>query len=207
MFELLISQIKIAINELWTWLRQTGLCYRAAGTQEQKTHNPPQAFLWSITVSLSPPTVLSWGKKNQKSFNAKVGLTRGSPITNPSIYNETNRWRCSSLPLLHTGCSKEVTTRWHVEIKRICSSHRGSLTDVNHVHLFETAREKKKRLVPKLCCNVVNLLLVLQDLLTVSLKQQRGHTQVVGVKAFELAIEAVDSCQMKSTRGWYWWRR
>lgn len=68
-------------------------------------------------------------------------------------------------------------------------------------------RKKKKRLVPKLCRNVVNLLLVLQDPLTVSLKQQRGHTQVVGVKAFELAIEAVDSCQTKSTRGRYWWRR
>lgn len=64
-----------------------------------------------------------------------------------------------------------------------------------------TAREKKKR-VPKLCSNVVNLLLVLQDLLAVSFKQQGGHTQVVGVEALELVIEAVDSW-----KGGYRWGR
>lgn len=40
---------------------------------------------------------------------------------------------------------------------------------------------------------------MLQDLLTVSLKQQGGHTQAIGVKAFELVIEAVDLCLMKIT--------
>lgn len=48
---------------------------------------------------------------------------------------------------------------------------------------------------------------MLEDLLTVSLKQQGGHTQAVGVKAFELVIEAVDLCLMKTTRGRYWRRR
>lgn len=60
--------------------------------------------------------------------------------------------------------------------------------------------ERKKRHVPKLCSDVVNLLLVLQDLLTVSLKQQGGHTQVIGVKAFELVIEAVDLCLKKKRK-------
>lgn len=68
--------------------------------------------------------------------------------------------------------------------------------------LFSNIAREKKKCVPKLCSNVVNLLLVLQDLLAVSFKQQGCHTQVVGVEALELVIEAVDSW-----KGGYWWGR
>lgn len=46
---------------------------------------------------------------------------------------------------------------------------------------------------PKFCSDVINLLFMLQDLLAVSLKQQGGHTQAVGVKSFELRIKEVGS--------------
>lgn len=54
--------------------------------------------------------------------------------------------------------------------------------------------------LPKFCSNVINLLLVLQDLLAVSLKQQGGHTQAVGVEPFELVIKDADSLFMKTAR-------
>lgn len=60
-------------------------------------------------------------------------------------------------------------------------------------------RQESNCYSPKFCSNVINLLLVLQDLLTVSLKQQGGHTQVVGVKPFELKIKKVYSYVMKNT--------
>lgn len=38
---------------------------------------------------------------------------------------------------------------------------------------------------------------MLEDLLTVSLKQQGGHTQAVGVEPFELVIKDMDSFFIK----------
>lgn len=43
--------------------------------------------------------------------------------------------------------------------------------------------------LPEFCGNVINLFLMLQNLLTVSLKQQGGHTQAVVVEAFELDLK------------------
>jgi len=40
---------------------------------------------------------------------------------------------------------------------------------------------------------------MLQDLLTVSLEQQGGHTQAVGVEPFELVIKELESFFMKNT--------
>lgn len=40
---------------------------------------------------------------------------------------------------------------------------------------------------------------MLQDLLTISLKQQGGHTQVVGVEPFELRIKEVHSFLTENT--------
>lgn len=51
--------------------------------------------------------------------------------------------------------------------------------------------------LPKFAGDVINELLVLQDLLAVALEQQRGHTQVVDVKALELMVT-----QMHSIRLW-----
>lgn len=39
---------------------------------------------------------------------------------------------------------------------------------------------------------------MLQDLLTISLKQQGGHTQAVGVEPFELVIKELESFFMKN---------
>lgn len=59
---------------------------------------------------------------------------------------------------------------------------------------------KDSNYLPEFCSNVINLLLVLQDLLTISLKQQCGHTQAVGVEPFELRIKEVHSFFMEKIR-------
>lgn len=48
------------------------------------------------------------------------------------------------------------------------------------------------KILPEFCGNVVNLLLVLQHLLSISFKQQSGHTQVMGIKAFKLLNEVIN---------------
>lgn len=45
---------------------------------------------------------------------------------------------------------------------------------------------------------------MLQDLLTISLKQQGGHTQAVGVEPFELVIKDVDSFSWKTLEASDW---
>ena len=63
-------------------------------------------------------------------------------------------------------------------------------------------RQRENYYLPKFCGDVINLLLVLQDLLTVSLEQQGGHTQVVGVEPFELVIKRGGLIfREKNTRG------
>lgn len=52
---------------------------------------------------------------------------------------------------------------------------------------------RRENYLPKFSSDVINLLLMLEHLLTVSLKQQGGHTQVVGVEPFKLRIKEEDS--------------
>lgn len=187
-------------------MRQTGLCSRTAGPQEQNTHNPPQAFhdqsQWLCPLPLHCPE----GRRTRTPLMQKWAWLE-------DLYQQSiNLQRDKSVTVLFFSVTthsllKESDIKVTFWNKTDLSYTSGISYWCQWCAFFLYCQKEKKKHVPKLCCNVVNLLLVLQDLLTVSLKQQGGHTQAVGVKAFELVIEAVDSCLMKTTRGRYWrWR-
>lgn len=61
-----------------------------------------------------------------------------------------------------------------------------------------TEKARGNNYLPKFCSNAINLLLMLQDLLAISLKQQGGHTQAVGVKSLKLVIKDAGSVSLKT---------
>lgn len=95
-------KLALSVNEANRSLLQDCRNSRAEYTQSSS------GISWSVTVALSSPTALSWGAKDQNSFNAKVGLTWGSLS---AIHQSTRQ--IGNCALLFRYYTLAAQRKWH----------------------------------------------------------------------------------------------